>query len=53
MLFSMCLAIFEKNFEHSCDPSTFNGTFDKITITVAEDAFIKVSFPNVHSKQRK
>ena len=51
--FQCALQFLRKNFEHSCDPSTFNGTFDKIAITVAEDAFIKVSFPNVHSKQRK
>ena len=51
--FQCALQFLRKNFEHGCDPSTFNGTFNKITITVAEDAFIKVSFPNVRSKQKK
>ena len=49
MLFWMCQEIREKELWSS---NFQNGTFKNNTITVAEDAVIQVSFPNVDSKQK-
>ena len=50
MLLSRCLAIIEKELWTLLWSYNFqNGTFEKITITVARDTLIKVSFPNVGS----
>ena len=52
LLFSMCLGILENELLTQLWSSNFpNSTFEKITITVAEDALILVFFPNVGFKQ--
>ena len=54
MLLSRCLVIIEKELWTLLWSYNFqNGNFQKITITVARDTLIKVSFPNVGSNLKK